>query len=356
MSKKLLTILLILAVFVIAGCGGEKKEEKKPTALPEPQILNLFSWADNFDPKVIEKFEQEYKCKVNYDVFGNNEELLAKIQAGGAQYDVIQPSDYMVATMLKLNLLEELNMANIPNAKNIVSTLNAPVYDTSGKHSIVYTWGVTGIVYNKKFVKEAPTSWNDLWNDEYKGRLILLNDNREVIGMALKKDGFSNNSTNPEEVAKAVADLKKLVPNVLAFDTDTIKQKFIAEEAWIGMMWSGDASFTYNDNKNIGFTVPKEGTVIWADTFAIPKGAKHKELAEKFINFIYEPKISAQNYEYIGYNDPNEKAMQYHSEEFKNDPMLKIGYTNIDKGEWLTDIGEALTMYDRCWTELKTGK
>ncbi len=354
MMKKLLTLLLALTAFAIIGCGGG--DDKKPAASKEPQVLNLFSWADNFDPALIEKFEKENNCKVNYDVFANNEELLAKIQAGGAQYDLIQPSDYMVATMLKLNLLEELNLKNIPNAKNIVSTLQAPAYDPTGKHSIVYTWGITGIVYNKKFVKETPASWNDMWKDEYKGRVILLNDNREIIGMALKKNGFSNNSTKPEEVEKAVSDLKKLSPNVLAFDTDTIKQKFIAEEAWIGTMWSGDASYTYKDNKDIGFVVPKEGAVIWADTFAIPKGAKHKELAEKFINFIYEPKNSAQNYEYIGYNDPNEKAAQYHSDEFKNDPMLKVGQESIDKGEWLTDIGEALTMYDRYWTELKTGR
>ncbi len=121
-------------------------------------------------------------------------------------------------------------------------------------------------------------------------------------------------------------------------------------------MWSGDASYTYKDNKNIGFVIPKEGATIWADTFAIPKGAKNKALAEKFINFIYEPKISAKNYEYIGYNDPNEKAIEFHSEEFRNDPMLKVGMDNIDKGEWLIDIGEALPMYDRYWTELKTAK
>ena len=174
--------------------------------------------------------------------------------------------------------------------------------------------------------------------------------------MALKKNGFSNNSTDPAQVEKAFQDLKALAPNVLAFDTDTIKQKFIAEEAWIGTMWTGDASYTLKDNPNFGFLVPKEGATIWADTFAIPKGAKHKELAEKFINFIYDPKISAKNYEYIGYNDPNEKAQEFHSEEFKNDPMLKIGMDNIDKGEWLIDIGDALPMYDRYWTELKTAK
>ena len=354
--KKLLTLLMALAAFTIIGCGGDGKPEKKDAPQAEPQVLNLYSWADNFDPAVIEQFEKENNCKVNYDVFANNEELLAKIQAGGAQYDLIQPSDYMVATMLKLNLLEELDMAKMPNTKNIVSHLQAPAYDPTGKHSIVYTWGITGIVYNKKFIKEAPQSWNALWDETYRGRVILLNDNREVIGMALKKHGYSNNSTDPAQVKEAVDDLKRLAPHVLAFDTDTIKQKFIAEEAWIGTMWSGDASFVYKDNKDIGFVVPKEGAVIWADTLAVPKGAKNKALAEKFINFLFDPKVSAQNYEYIGYNDPNEKAAEFHSKEFKDDPMLKIGAQAIGQGEWLADIGEALPMYDRYWTELKTGK
>ncbi len=294
--KKLFVFLIAVLTLALMGCGGDAP--KKDAAAPaggDKQVLNLFSWADNFDPEVIAEFEKQNNCKVNYDVFANNEELLAKIQAGGAQYDLIQPSDYMVATMLKLNLLEELDLDKIPNAKNIVSSLKAPVYDPTGKHSLVYTWGITGIVYNKNFIKETPTSWEDLWNPDYKGRVILLNDNREVIGMALKKNGYSNNSTDQAQVEKAFNDLKTLAPNVLAFDTDTIKQKFIAEEAWIGTMWSGDASYTYKDNKNIGFVIPKEGATIWADTFAIPKGAKNKALAEKFINFIYEPKISAKN-------------------------------------------------------------
>ena len=227
--KKLFVFLIAVLTLALMGCGGDapKKDAAAPAA-GDKQVLNLFSWADNFDPEVIAEFEKQNNCKVNYDVFANNEELLAKIQAGGAQYDLIQPSDYMVATMLKLNLLEELDLDKIPNAKNIVSSLKAPVYDPTGKHSLVYTWGITGIVYNKNFIKETPTSWEDLWNPDYKGRVILLNDNREVIGMALKKNGYSNNSTDQAQVEKAFNDLKTLAPNVLAFDTETIKQKFLS--------------------------------------------------------------------------------------------------------------------------------
>lgn len=349
--KKILSLLLAGACLVTAGCGSSGDAPKN-----EEKVLNLYSWADNFSPEVLADFEKKYNCKINYDVFANNEELLAKIQAGGAAYDVIQPSDYMVATMVKLDLLETLNKEKIKNTENILPALQKAPYDPTGNHSVVYTWGVTGIAYNNKYVKAAPESWSDLWKDDYKGRVILLNDNREVIGMALKKDGHSVNSKNQEEINAAVDNLHKLIPNLLAFDTDTIKQKFIAEEAWIGTMWSGDAYFAHKDNSDISFTIPKEGAVIWADTFAVPKGAKHKELAETFINYLYDPQVSAKNYEYIGYNDPNAKAETYHSEEYNKNPILKAARDYITQGEWIEDIGDALPMYDRAWTELKIGK
>ncbi|WP_302221827.1 polyamine ABC transporter substrate-binding protein [Acidaminococcus timonensis] len=345
----LLCGLLVFLLLAFTGCGKEKPEETD-----DRQVLNLFSWADNFDPEMIKAFEKKYHCKVNYDVFANNEELLAKLQAGGAQYDLIQPSDYMVSTMIKLDLLEKLDKEAIPNAQNVMDTLQHPDFDPKGEYSVVYTWGMTGIVYNKKYIKEPPTSWNDLWKPEYKGRVILLNDSREVFGMALKKNGWSNNSTDPAQLKKAYEDLALLVPNILAYDTDGIKQKFIAEEAWIGTMWSGDASYSYHENPNLGFVIPKEGTLVWADTLAIPKGARHKKLAEAFINFLFDPQVSAKNYEAIGYNDPNSNARQYHSQEYLEDPMLNAAITHLKEGEWLHDIGDAITMYDRYWTELKT--
>lgn len=338
----LISLLLILLFSITVGCSKE-------------EVLNIYTWADNFDDEVIKKFEKEFGVKVTRDTYSSNEDLLAKLQAGGAQYDIIQPSDYMVTIMTKLGLLEELNKENIPNFDNLNDAFKSPSFDPESKYSIVYTYGVTGIAYNKKYIKEEIDSWEDLWNPKYKGRLVLLNDSREVYGMALKKLGYSNNSTDPNELEAAHQELKKLLPNVLAFDTDNIKQKFIAEEAWIGTMWSGDAAFTNAENSDIAYVVPKEGGTIWYDTIAIPKGAKHKELAEKFINFILEPEISAQNYEYIGYSNPNEKAIQYHSEEYRSNPMIFLTKEELERTEALSDVGEALQIYDRLWTELKSG-
>lgn len=351
-----LALALAACVTLLTGCGGSTSQQAAPQKDSEKQVLNLFSWADNFSPTVLSGFEKKYNCKINYDVFANNEELLAKIQAGGSQYDVIQPSDYMVSTMTKLQLLEKLDKSKLPNTTSLLPSLQKPEFDPEGQYSVVYTWGMTGIVYNKKYVKTPPTSWQDLWNPEYKGRVILLNDSREVFGMALKKHGYSNNSTDTAQLSAAYTDLKTLAPNVLAYDTDTIKQKFIAEEAWLGTMWSGDAYFSQKENPDLAFVIPKEGTVIWADTFAIPKGAKHKALAEKFINYMYDPKVSAENYEYIGYNDPNEKAREFHKKEFLDNPILKLAVDKVSQGEWLKDIGNAITQYDKYWTELKTIK
>ncbi|SIR28842.1 spermidine/putrescine transport system substrate-binding protein [Paenibacillus macquariensis] len=333
----------VLAISLLAGCSSKEK-------------LHIYSWADNFNETVISDFEKEFNVDVTYDIFANNEDLLAKIKAGGGGYDLIQPSDYMVETMIKNNLLEPLDKNNIPNYTNIADTFKDPTFDPGNKYSIVYTSGVTGIAYNKKYIKDPIDSWEDLWNPAYKGKVLLLDDNREMIGMALKKHGFSNSTTNQTEIKTAVDDLKKLLPNVLAFDTDTIKQKMIQEEGWISTVWSGDAAYIVKDNPDIAYVVPKEGATIFSDNYAIPKGAKNKALAEKFINYMLDPKVSAANYEAIGYSDPNTKAMEFHSETYRNNTMINLSADELNRVEWLSDVGDSLQFYDRYWTELKSGR
>ncbi|WP_397334132.1 PotD/PotF family extracellular solute-binding protein [Paenibacillus macerans] len=341
-----LLLAVTMMVGLLAGCGGGSSKE----------TLNIYSWADNFDEEVLAQFEKEYNVKINYDVFANNEDLLAKIKAGGGGYDLIQPSDYMVSTMIKQDLLAPLNMDNIPNFANVSDAYKNPSFDPGNKYSIVYTSGVTGIAYNKKYVKDEINSWEDLWNPKYAGKVLLLDDNREVIGMALKKLGYSNSSTNETEITAAVDELKKLLPSVLAFDTDNIKQKMIQEEGWIATVWSGDASYIVKDNPDVAYVVPKEGGTIWSDNYAIPKDSQHKELAEKFINFMLDPKVSAKNYEAIGYSDPNTKAAEFHTQEYMNDKMINLTNDELSRTEWLGDVGDKLQVYDRYWTELKSGR
>lgn len=339
-----LVLATVMVLAVLSGCGSSK------------ETLNIYSWADNFDADVLADFEKQYDVKINYDVFANNEDLLAKIKAGGGGYDLIQPSDYMVATMIKQDLLAPLNKDNIPNFTNIADTYKNPSFDPDNKYSIVYTSGVTGIAYNTKYVKDEIDSWEDLWNPEYKGKVLLLDDNREMIGMALKKAGHSNSSTAEAEITAAVEDLKNLLPSVLAFDTDNIKQKMIQEEGWIATVWSGDASVIAKDNPDVAYVVPKEGGTIWSDNYAIPKDSKHQELAEKFINYMLDPEVSAKNYESIGYSDPNTAAKPFHSDEYNNDRMINLSQDELSRTEWLGDVSDMLQLYDRFWTELKSGR
>lgn len=346
MNKKWFAVVLagLLALTALAGCGEQK------------ETLNLYSWVDNFDMDMIKKFEDEYNVKVNYSYFANNEELLAKISNGGADYDLIQPSDYMVASMIKQDLLEPLDLNNIPNFQYVADTFKDPAFDPGNKYSITYTSGVTGIAYNTKYVTDEINSWSDLWDDKYKGKVLLLDDNREVIGMALKKLGKSNSSHDDADIEAAAEELKKLVPNVLAFDTDSIKQKMMQEEGWIAMVWSGDAAFIAAENPDVKFVVPDEGSTIWSDNYAIPKGAKNKELAEKFINFMLDPENSAQNYESIGYSNPVTAAKQYQSEEYNSNTMINLSEDELARAEWLLDVGDKIQLYDRIWSELKSGR
>ena len=183
--KKFTLLLLLVVCFTLAltGCGGDKKADvPKDGGKKEQQVLNIYSWADFFDPQVLAAFEKANNCRVNYDVYSNNEELLAKMQAGGAQFDIIQPSDYMVTTMIHLDMLEKLDHSKLPNVQaNLIESLKHPAYDPKQEYAIPYVWGITGIAYNKKYVKDPITSWADLWKPEYKGHIILLNDNREVF-------------------------------------------------------------------------------------------------------------------------------------------------------------------------------
>lgn len=345
-AMKLFAVFGLISLFAVVALTGCSSKE----------TLHVYSWTDNFDPEVLTAFEKEFNVKVDYTFYSSNEDLLSKLQTGNVKYDIIQPSDYMVDIMIKLGLLEELNKANIQNVGNMNPSFTGLPFDPENKYSLVYMYGVTGIAYNTKYVTDEITSWEDLWDPKYAGRVGLLNDSREVFGMALKKLGYSPNTTNDAELKEALAELKKLAPNVLAFDTDNIKQKFMSEDLWIGTMWSGDAAFANEENEDIAYVVPKEGATIFYDTIAIPKGSQNKALAEKFINYLLDPEVSAKNYEYLGYGNPNLKAAPFQSEEFNNNPFINLPQEDLDRTESLVDVGEAKELYDRYWTELKSGR
>lgn len=327
----------------LTGCGGDDKE-----------VLNVYNWGDYIDKNVIREFEKEFDVKVNYEEYANNEEMLAKVQAGGTEYDVIFPSEYMVEYMVSKDLLHEIDYSGMTNYSNIDERFKTLTYDPGNVYSIPYLWGTMGIVYNKTMVDKTVDSWNILWDEDYAGKILMLDSSRDTIGVTLKKLGYSLNTKNIEELNAAKAELIKQKPLVRAYEVDTYKDQMIAGEAAMALAWSGDAMLLMAENPDLGYAIPKEGTNLWFDAMCIPKTSQNKELAEEFINYMMRPEVAAANSNYIKYSTPNIAALPLLPvEETSNEFLYPQGDLN-KLGEVFLDLGEFTTEYDKAWTEIKS--
>ena len=291
--------------------------------------INVYNWGeyisngedDSLD--VNKAFEELTGIEVNYTFYATNEELYAKLRAGGASYDVIIPSEYMIARMAKEGMLEEINLDNIPNFANIDPSLVDMPYDPGNKYSVPYTWGTVVLVYNTWLVSEDTDveTWGLLWNEKYKNNILMFNNPRDAYGIALKKIGFELNPENTEQIEKATLALKEQKPVVQAYVMDEIFDKMGAGEAAIAPYYAGDAITMMDENPDLAAAFPREGTNIFVDGMCIPKGAKQKEAAEMYINFMCEPEVGAANCEYIGYSTPNLASMELLDEEITSNPI-----------------------------------
>lgn len=342
MKKILVGIISLMMIVLLAGCGSSNTK-----------TLNIYNWGDYIDPDIIRDFEKEFSIRVNYEEFATNEEMLAKIQAGGTAYDVIFPSEYMVESMIQRGLLEELNFDNLPNYKNIGDEFKGLSYDPENKYSVPYLWGTMGIVYNTTKVDDVVDSWDILWNEKYSGQIIMLDSPRDTIGITLIKLGYSLNTTNPDELEEAKQELMRQKPLVRSYEVDTYKGQMIAGEAAMALAWSGDAMLLMSENEDLQYSIPKEGTNLWFDAMAIPTTSRNKEYAELFINFMMRPDIAARNTEYIMYSTPNVAALQYLPAEIVENEFLYPKGNIKALGEIFKDLGEFTTEYDRAWTEIK---
>ena len=318
------------------------------------ESLNIYNWTDYMPDSILRDFENEFGIRVTYDTYASNEEMLAKMLAGGlGQYDIAVPSDYMVGIMIEEGLLEEIDLSLIPNLKYIGEKyLNTPV-DPENRYSLPYMWGTTGIAYNTRFIQGPITSWNDLWNPAFNRRLLLLDDSREVVGMALQSLGYSVNETDPERLAEARRKLAELAPRVLAYDSGFGKDLLVSGEAWIAHTWNGDAAMAMEENPDITYVLPKEGGVAWQDYLVIPKNAPNKRAAHLFINFLYRPEISARLAEEFPYGTPNVAALELLPEEVRNNPAAYPDPEALAKAEWIEDVGDATELFDRIFTETR---
>ncbi len=284
--------------------------------------LFVYNVGDYIHPDVIDMYEKENPdIKVVYEMFDSVEEMYMKVSNATSPYDVIVPSDYMLEQMIDEGLLNKINFGNIPNYKNIDPNMRNLSFDPTNEYTVPYMWGTIGILYNKKMVTDEVKSWDILWDEKYAGNIFMLNQERDMVSVALKKCGYSMNSDDDAELLEAENALKEQNPLVKAYCGDEIKDNMINGNGALAIVWSGDAYFCMEQNPDLAYAIPEEGSNLWFDCMAIPTTSTHKDEAEKFINFMSRPDIAKLNAEYIGYSTSNIAAKDLLPDNVKKDAL-----------------------------------
>lgn len=370
--------ILTLVSMALAACGkaptpaATQAPEAKVTSTgfkcPEPnprmevtsKELNLFVWTEYIPPDMEECFHLVYDVTVNRDEYSSNEEMYAKLSAGGTAYDLVQPTDYIVSPMIRNGMLEELDHSKLPSLANMdTNYMNLP-FDPGNKYTLPYQAGTDALVYNEKTVTNPPKSWADLWNPDYAGRMVFLDDSRVVIGMTLLTLGYDLNTKDPAQLDQAKAKLKELIPNVKLFDSDSPKTALIAGDVDLGITWTGEAFLAAQEKPEIKYVYPTEGAILWQDNWAMPKGAPHPDAAYAWINYTMQGDIFWMMLRDFPYINPNKAALEYAkaNEPDIYKPYVESPVTNppqeaINAGHRVEDVGDALPLYDQIWTEIK---
>ncbi len=350
---KIATALLASSVMVfpllLNGCTSAPGAEKKE--------VYVYNWGEYLDPDVLDEFTEETGIKVIYDEFETNEVMYPKVEAGAVQYDVICPSDYMIQKMIENDLLQEINFDNVPNIKNIGNQYmeSASEFDPGNKYAVPYCWGTVGILYNKTKVDEPIDSWSVLWDEKYKGDILMQNSVRDAFMVALKLKGYSMNSLDDKELEEAKNLLIEQKPLVQAYVVDQVRDKMIGNEAAIGVIYSGEAIYTQRENSDLEYVIPKEGTNVWIDCWVIPKNAQNKENAEAFINYMCKPEVALKNFDFITYSTPNVEARNLiEDEEIRNSPIAFPDLSEYDGLETYQYLGaEGDQKYADLWKQVK---
>ena len=323
--KKLVSLIIAILAMVAILFGVKnmlqaKESTEEVETSSEQQQLFLFNWGNYIDPELIKEFEAETGIQVVYETFDSNDAMEAKLKQGGTRYDIVFPSESSITKLVNQNLLQKLDHSKIKGLENISPfLLNSPV-DKGNQYTVPYFWGTVGIMVNTKYIDpESIQTWNDLWKEDFKNKVLVLDGNREALGMALQSLGYSLNSKNEDELKAAEQKLKELKPNVRAVLNEEIKTMMKLEEAPIGMGYSGDAAAVAEENPNVQYILPKDGSAVWTDNFAIAHTAVNIEGAYAFINFMLRPENAARNAEYVGYSTPNEKAKELMDPEVTSD-------------------------------------
>ncbi len=379
-SKLLALTALIAGSFALSGCDKPAEAPATPETTPaadatpvpdtaaatpvpipkneydtgEDKVLNLFCWSEYVPQSVIDKFSKQTGIKVNVENYASNEEMLAKLLAGGGQYDLIQPSEYTVEALIKADLLRPIDKDAVPNVKNIAPEFTSLPFDPGNKYSIPWMAGSVGIITNTELVTEPVLSYNDVFQEKYAGKIVVLDDAREITSWALESLDIPVNEVSDENLAKAKTVLEKWLPLVKVYDSDSPKTALLNGDVAIGIVWSGEGAILLNEDPDkFAWTLPAEGAHLFVDSLAIPKTAEHPKNAELFMNFILRPAISLMISEEFPYLNPNAAARKEMTAEQLGNAASFPTEEELARMETFEDIGTQASAVDEMVTTVK---
>lgn len=322
--------------------------------------LNVYNWGEYISDgsegslDVNKEFEKRYGITVNYTNFESNENMYNKLKSGGTNYDIVIPSDYMIAKLVEEDMLAEINFDNVPNYKYIQEKYKNLFYDPENKYSVPYTIGMVGLIYNTKVVTEPVDSWAVLWDWNYKGQILMFNNPRDTFGIAQAFLGQSVNTTDKGDWDEAIELLKKQAPLVSSYVMDEVFNKMENGDAALAPYYAGDFLTMYDNNPDLAFCYPKEGVNFFVDAICIPKSTQNKEAAELYINFLCEEEIAVANANYICYASPHELVLQSDDYELKDEPVLYPAEEDMPETQIFENLDRETQQYmSDLWNELK---
>jgi len=348
MKKKLSFVLAMMMLAAVAllltACGSSQP------------VLKVYNWGEYVDMDAIAMFEEETGIKVQYDIFGSNEEMYAKVKSGAGDYDILVPSDYMIERMQKAGMLAELDWSAMPNTSGIPERFKDNSYDPGCQYSVPYLWGTLGILYNTSIVKEEVTSWDILFNGTYSKNILMYDSSRDSIGVAMIQNGFSINSRDESELEKAKQTLIDQKHDVLAYVLDDVKDKMIQGEAALAVVYSGYVTDAIDQNPDLAYCIPEEGSNVWVDGMVIPANSKNKELAQKFIDFMCRPDIALMNVRYVAYSTPVQGCLDLMEDSERNNPIAYPTDEELARCVYFQDLGDYNEKYDDAWLKIKSAQ
>jgi len=367
-------ILVVFMLIAVIGCSAKQEEsatkvtstgfvcpEPNPRVELESKEINIFTWTEYVPADIIDCFGLVYDVEVNVDYFSSNEELYTKMSFGENvnPYDVVHPSDYMIGVLIREELLQKLDQGKLPNNKNLNADL-VNAYGETADYVVPYQMGTQAIVYNSETVTDPPASWADLWNKEYEGRIVAVDDNRVIIGMTLLTLGYDVNSTDEAQLKEAEQKLRELMPNIRVFDSDSPKNPLLAGDVDLGIVWNGEAFLAQQENPAFKYVFPEEGSIIFYDGMGIPASAPHPDISYAWFNYLMQGDTFWLTLVDYPYTNPNQAALDFakenHTEVYEaymNSPVTNTPADVFAKGHEVQDLGNALSLYDELWTSIK---